>query len=92
MMLPLMTTPDGLDVVYSDIRKDKQGKDFVRVYGERWNDDKRRFDSFNIIFPDQSVEYDGFYGDAKVEELVEKIKGKAKLIWELAGEANAKSR
>ena len=92
MMLPLMTTPDGLEVVYSDIRKDSKGKDFVRVYGERWNESKRRFDSFNIIFPDNSVEYDGFFNDNNVKELVEKIKGKSKLIWELAGEANAKLR
>ncbi len=87
-----MTIPDGLEVVYSDIRKDQQGKDFVRVYGERWNDTKRRFDSFNIIFPDNSVEYDVFFDDSEVKALVEKLKGKSKLIWELAGEADAKSR
>ena len=91
MMFPLMTLPDGTEIVYSDIRKDKQGKDFVRVYAERWNDARRRFDSISLILPDESVEVDGF-PENEMLHLVEGLKKKSNVIWELASNAYAKSR
>ncbi|MBO6178606.1 MAG: hypothetical protein IKN12_11390 [Selenomonadaceae bacterium] len=91
MMFPLMTYPDGTEIVYSNIRRDSKGNDFVRVYAEKWNDEKRRFDSISIIFPDGNAEIDGF-PKQQADLIVSGIKSKSDIIWELAEDAYAKLR
>ena len=91
MMYSLMTLPDSTDIVYSEVRKDEQGHDYVKVYLERWNDKRGKFDSIDIILPSGNISSEGFSREEK-KFFIEGIKRLSGTIWELAEEKNAEFR
>ena len=50
MLYPFLTLPDGSEVVYSEIKK-RDGKEYVEVKFERWNEKRDAFDSMECELP-----------------------------------------
>ena len=54
MLYPFLTLPDGTEIVYSEIRI-KNGKPYVNVKFERWNDTRDDFDSMDCYLPNGTI-------------------------------------
>ena len=50
MLYPFLTLPDGTEVVYSEVFS-REGKEYVVVKFERWNEERDDFDSMECLLP-----------------------------------------
>lgn len=89
MMYHFMTLPDNTEVVYSNIFKQNE-KECVKVYYERWSEERNAFDSMECILPNgQMQNIVGFTTDEanyQYEKLIQMID----IVMESAREDDAK--
>ena len=45
------TFNDGVEISYSNLDRDKEGKEFVKVRVERWNYEYQRFEGLDMVIP-----------------------------------------
>ncbi len=81
--------PDETLVVFSDIRKRKDGKEYIRVSFERPTE--RGFDTVVFELPSyEIVERDGYYTEEEITEFREMVERGAHLFFKYAREGGLK--
>ena len=86
---PLASFNDGLEITYSDLKKDND-KEYVVLYFEKPNDKKSGFDSAKFIYPGEEFSDVKGFSKADLDELMVHVKKTAHLAFEFSKEdANA---
>ena len=86
MLYPFITLPDGSEVVYSEI-KNRDGKEYVTVKFERWNDDRDDFDSMECELPNGKMTKVIGYTQEEADDQNEKMWQLQDMIMEHSKEA-----
>ncbi len=85
MLYHFMTTPDGTTVSYSEIKR-QGGKEKVRIYAEKWNEDHNDFDSIELYLPDcKEIKVIGF-SQKEAKKHIKHFRHLKRVIWDCAEE------
>lgn len=86
MLYPFVSLPDETEISYSEVIKNKAGKDTVRIYIEKWNDTRSDFDSVEFYLPKFNITQRAGFSDEAVARHMAHIHNLQDVIWECAME------
>lgn len=87
MLYHFMTTPDGTTVSYSEVLN-QSGKEQVRVFAEKWNEEHNDFDSIETFLPEcKEIKIVGFTPN-EAKKHIKHFRNLKKVIWACAAEEN----
>ncbi len=82
---PLASFNDGLEITYSDLKKDNENE-YVVLYFEKPNDKRSGFDSAKFVYPGDSFSDVKGFSQKELDELMIHVKKTAPLALEFSKE------
>lgn len=82
---PLMSFNDGLEITYSDLKRDGN-KEFIVLYFEKPNGKKSGFNSAKFVYPGKEFSEVHGFTEAELDELMIHINKTAELALEFSKE------
>lgn len=83
---PLLSFQDGLEITYSDLKKNRFGDPYVTLYFERPNHRRSGFDSAQLDYPGQTFEKIEGFSKADLDVLMGHVKRNGHLALEFSKE------
>lgn len=84
MLYQFLSLPDKTEISYSEIIKNINDKDVMRVYIERWNESRNDFDSLEIYIPEMIITKKKGYSHDEINQHLRHINNLKDVIWECA--------
>lgn len=85
MLYPFLTAPDGTEISYSEVLC-KGSQPEVRVYVEKWDDERRAFDSLELYLPTGRITKCEGFSEKEAQKNINHIMHLQNVIWESAEE------
>lgn len=84
MLYQFISLPDETEISYSEVKKDKLGHDTVRIYIEKWDEQRNDFDCVEFYLPKFNITKNKGFSDAIIKEHMKHIHNLQDVIWECA--------
>lgn len=85
MLYPFLTAPDGTELSYSEVLN-KDTCPEVRVYIEKWDDERVAFDSIEIYLPTGRITKCEGFSEKEAKRNIRHVMDLKKIIWDAAKE------
>lgn len=86
MLYQFLSLPDETEISYSEIIKDDNGHDSIRIYIEKWNEIRNDFDCLELYLHSFKITKHVGFSSEVVSEHIRHLKNLENVIWDVASD------
>ena len=86
MLYKFASFPDGTEISYSEILKDENGTNTLRIFIERWDEKISDFDTLEFYLPSMKITKQKGFSEHEVADHLRHIKNLGGMLFEVAKE------